>query len=102
MKRSIKKLEFIEMIKNDDEIRKIIEYKRQGKTNREINEMPDIKSTIVQINNIISKALDYDIITKEEIVEAKMKINKEKKKKQIQEDPEIPLIIQYFKENRTT
>ena len=86
---------------NLSDIEKILEYKRQGKSTREIIEMQDIDISLAQINYIVLKAEEYGLITKEEISKGKLRKNKEKKKEQVQQDPDTPLIIKYFKENKT-
>ncbi len=83
-----------EIINNNQKVQRILEYKRQGYTNVEIERMPDVELSKQQISNYIRRCLELGLITQEEIDEGKKlkEIEKLKKKKKVQK------ILEYKKQ----
>ena len=91
----------IEDFISNEQVKKVIEYKRQGLSDKEIVKKQDISVSLSTIVSYKNKAIEQGLITKEEIKEAKRKKQKEREKenkaKEVEEKSKKK--IEKFKEN---
>ena len=86
-----------EEFRKNESIKRMLEYIKQGKSDSEIAQMPDIEFSKATVYNYKNKCIELGLITREEIENVKKEKREQKKSTNLKENDQNQKILEYYK-----